>query len=137
MVPNSAAATKSVSVNTGFLSQPANIPAANGGLEISILPDPSVYDGRFTNNGWLQELPNPLTKVTWENVGLISPKTAERLGINQNNRDPKQQNGAESGATFYNTKGTNLFSDSVTVQFQGGQITSVTGEPEPVESVRV
>ena len=122
MVSNSAAATKTVSVNTAFLSQSVNVPASVGGLEISILPDPSVYDGRFTNNGWLQELPNPLTKVTWENVGLISPKTAERLGINQNNRDPKEQNGAERGATFYNTKGTNLFSDSVTLQFQGGQI---------------
>ncbi len=121
-VPNSAATAKSVSASTGFLSQPATVPANNGGLEIAVLPDPCVYDGRFTNNGWLQELPNPLTKVTWENVGLISPKTAERLGINQGHRDPKEQSGGELGTTFVNTKGGNLFSDSVTLQFQGGQI---------------
>jgi hypothetical protein len=39
-------------------------------------PDPSVYDGRFANNGWLQELPKPLTKVTWDNVAIISPNSA-------------------------------------------------------------
>ena len=61
------------------MSQPETTPAAAAALEISILPDPSVYDGRFTNNGWLQELPNPLTKITWENVALVSPKTAKRL----------------------------------------------------------
>ena len=42
-------------------------------------PDPSVYDGRFANNGWLQELPKPLTKLTWDNVALIAPGTADRL----------------------------------------------------------
>ncbi len=122
LVPNSAATAKSVSVSNGFLSQSAIAPANNGSLEIAILPDPSVYDGRFTNNGWLQEVPNPISKVTWENVGLISPKTAERLGINQVHRDPKEQNGGELGTTFYNTHGGNLFSDLVTLQFQGGQI---------------
>ena len=39
-------------------------------------PDPSIYDGRFANNGWLQELPKPLTKVTWDNVAIISPNSA-------------------------------------------------------------
>jgi molybdopterin-containing oxidoreductase family iron-sulfur binding subunit len=58
---------KTVSVNGAFMSQPS-APVASGNLEISILPDPCVYDGRFANNGWLQELPNPLTKVTWDNV---------------------------------------------------------------------
>ena len=122
VIPNTAATPKSVSANTGFLNQPATAPTNNGGLEIAILPDPSVYDGRFTNNGWLQEVPNPLTKVTWDNVGLISPRTAERLGINQGHRDPKEQNGAELGTTFYNTKGGNLFSDLVKLNYQGGEI---------------
>ncbi|HXG85147.1 MAG TPA: TAT-variant-translocated molybdopterin oxidoreductase, partial [Pyrinomonadaceae bacterium] len=141
VVPNSAANTKSVSASTGFLGQPVPVSANNGGLEIAILPDPSVYDGRFANNGWLQEVPNPLTKVTWDNVALISPRTAERLGVNQGHRDPKEQNGAELGTTFFNTKGGNLFSDLVTLEFQGGQIQKpvpmwiAPGQPDDVITI--
>ncbi|HEV8723450.1 MAG TPA: TAT-variant-translocated molybdopterin oxidoreductase [Candidatus Binatia bacterium] len=50
-------------------------------LEISFQPDPTLFDGRFANNGWLQELPKPLTKLTWDNAALVSPKTAQRLGL--------------------------------------------------------
>ena len=55
----------------------------NGGgpFEIVFRTDPCVYDGRFANNGWLQELPKPLTKLTWDNVAIISPATAVRLGV--------------------------------------------------------
>jgi MoCo/4Fe-4S cofactor protein with predicted Tat translocation signal len=52
-----------------------------GGLEIHFEHDPAVYDGRFANVGWLQELPKPLTKLTWDNVAMIAPATAERLGL--------------------------------------------------------
>ena len=52
-----------------------------GGLEIAFLPSPSLHDGRFANDGWLQELPDPLTKLTWDNPALVSPKTAETLGL--------------------------------------------------------
>jgi MoCo/4Fe-4S cofactor protein with predicted Tat translocation signal len=51
------------------------------GLEIVFVPSPSLYDGRFANDGWLQELPDPLTKLTWDNPALVSPKTAEMLGL--------------------------------------------------------
>lgn len=51
-------------------------------LELIFRPDPTVWDGCFTNNGWLQELPKPLTKLTWDNAALISPATAERLNLN-------------------------------------------------------
>jgi MoCo/4Fe-4S cofactor protein with predicted Tat translocation signal len=50
-------------------------------VEISFQPDPTLFDGRFANNGWLQELPKPLTKLTWDNAALVSPKTAQRLGL--------------------------------------------------------
>jgi molybdopterin-containing oxidoreductase family iron-sulfur binding subunit len=57
-------------------------PAANAGAyEIVFRTDPSVYDGRFANNGWLQELPKPLSKLTWDNAAIISPATAEALGV--------------------------------------------------------
>ncbi len=55
--------------------------------ELRILPDPNIYDGRFANNGWLQELPKPQTKITWENVALISPKTAVAIGYDDKRRD--------------------------------------------------
>src|SRR5207249_1787038 len=44
-------------------------------------PDPTVWDGRFANNGWLQELPKPLTLLTWENVAMISAAMAVRLKL--------------------------------------------------------
>ena len=50
-------------------------------LEITFCPDPTIWDGRFANSGWLQELAKPLTKLTWDNAALISPKTAERLRL--------------------------------------------------------
>ncbi len=62
-------------------------------VELVIKPDPKLHDGRFANNGWLQELPDPMTKITWDNVALLSPNTAERFGIPPARRfgDPNQQ----------------------------------------------
>ena len=57
-------------------------PAANqGDLDVVFRLDPNILDGRYANNGWMQELPKPLTKLTWDNAALVSPKTAKRLGI--------------------------------------------------------
>ncbi len=53
-------------------------------LELVLAPDPKLYDGRFANNGWLQELPDAATKLTWDNALLISPKTAKSLGVTDN-----------------------------------------------------
>jgi molybdopterin-containing oxidoreductase family iron-sulfur binding subunit len=57
--------------------------APGSGLEIVFLASPSVHDGRFANDGWLQELPDPLTKLTWDNPALISPRTAESLSLSR------------------------------------------------------
>jgi molybdopterin-containing oxidoreductase family iron-sulfur binding subunit len=56
-------------------------PRPRTGLEIVFLPSASLHDGRFANDAWLQELPDPLTKLTWDNPALVSPKTAESLGL--------------------------------------------------------
>ena len=56
-------------------------PTGQNVIEINFRRDPSVYDGRFANNGWLQELPKPMTKVTWDNPLLMSPAMAERMHI--------------------------------------------------------
>jgi len=50
-------------------------------IELNFRLDPTVHDGRFANNGWLQELPKPWSRLTWDNAALLSPSTAERLGL--------------------------------------------------------
>jgi len=79
VIPNTSFAPKTVAFQAGTLS--VDPPAAAQGVDVVFLPDPSVYDGRFTNNAWLQELPKWLTKLTWDNAALISPATAERLDL--------------------------------------------------------
>jgi MoCo/4Fe-4S cofactor protein with predicted Tat translocation signal len=59
-------------------SPQAGASAASGGLEIIFRPDPTIWDGRFANNGWLQELPKPLTKITWDPTAWISPRLAQQ-----------------------------------------------------------
>jgi molybdopterin-containing oxidoreductase family iron-sulfur binding subunit len=51
------------------------------GIEVMFRPDPSIGDGRYANNGWLQELPKNLTKLTWDNAVILSKNTAKRLDI--------------------------------------------------------
>src|SRR5262249_22160193 len=51
------------------------------GLELTFHLDPAIWDGRFANNGWLQELPRPFSSLTWDNVAMVGPATATRLGL--------------------------------------------------------
>jgi molybdopterin-containing oxidoreductase family iron-sulfur binding subunit len=78
MVPNTAAAEKAVTARP--VDAGAVAPAGQG-TEIVFRADPTVFDGRFANNGWLQELPKPHTTLTWDNAALMSPATAGRLGV--------------------------------------------------------
>ncbi len=75
VVPNSASAT---TANPG-LPAGAPLPPAipQGSLEIVFRPDPAIWDGSFANNGWMQEMPKPQNKMTWDNAVWISPATAE------------------------------------------------------------
>jgi MoCo/4Fe-4S cofactor protein with predicted Tat translocation signal len=58
---------------------PARRPLVRGNLEIVFLQDRKVFDGRYANNGWLQELPDVFTKLTWDNAVLMAPETADEL----------------------------------------------------------
>ena len=80
VVPNTAFSPKTVAVKSGFAAA-SQAPSAGQALEVVFRADPSVYDGRFANNAWLQELPKSMTKMTWDNPALIAPATATRLGL--------------------------------------------------------
>jgi MoCo/4Fe-4S cofactor protein with predicted Tat translocation signal len=73
-------ATRQLQPKQGQLPGPS-IGSDHNAIELNIRRDPTIYDGQFSNNGWLQELPKPMTKLTWDNAVLVGPKMAERLGI--------------------------------------------------------
>jgi MoCo/4Fe-4S cofactor protein with predicted Tat translocation signal len=79
VMADTALPAKSVSLQADFGSAPEA--GGDQNLDIVFRPDPSVWDGRFANNGWLQELSKPLTKLTWDNVAMVSPATAEQRGL--------------------------------------------------------
>jgi MoCo/4Fe-4S cofactor protein with predicted Tat translocation signal len=62
----------------------AAAPASANGIEISYRTDQSLYDGRYGNNGWLQELPKQVTNVSWDNAALLSLDMMDQLGIQEN-----------------------------------------------------
>jgi MoCo/4Fe-4S cofactor protein with predicted Tat translocation signal len=65
-------------VSAGAIKKSAN---PSGTVEIVFQPSSVIFDGRYANNGWLQETPDPITKITWDNVAVISPATAKEMGI--------------------------------------------------------
>ncbi|HEV3331366.1 MAG TPA: TAT-variant-translocated molybdopterin oxidoreductase [Bryobacteraceae bacterium] len=81
VVPGTALPTKTPAVRGGAITAPAAPRRLGGTLEVIFRPDPTIYDGRFANNGWLQELPKPITKLTWDNAAYMSLATANRLGV--------------------------------------------------------
>ena len=69
-------------------------------LEVVFRPDPNVYDGRYANVGWLQEVPRPVTNLSWDNAALMSYATLEKLhaGRAGRHRDhAERQEGAGAG----------------------------------------
>ncbi len=68
-------------------SSPAAInvpaPSSKDTTEIIFRPDPNIYDGRFANVGWLQELPKPVTSLSWDNAAIVSGATLMKLGLEE------------------------------------------------------
>jgi MoCo/4Fe-4S cofactor protein with predicted Tat translocation signal len=90
VVPNTAAQA-ATGPGIVFAAPAATIPPPSPTIgadqvELIFRPDPHVWDGRFANNGWLQELPKPITNLTWDNAAMMSPAYAERLGVGQEDR---------------------------------------------------
>ena len=127
IVPNTAFAPKSVSTKESAISSlQSALPQT--GLEISFRNDPCVLDGRFSNNGWLQELPKPITRLTWDNAVLVSPATAARL----QSREHPAATGGEHG---------NVISDVVDLKYRGrtvrGTMFTVPGHPDDCATVHL
>jgi MoCo/4Fe-4S cofactor protein with predicted Tat translocation signal len=123
-IPNTAARPRE-GLSVRAPGQPAAPTAPASGFEIVFRTDPSIYDGRFANNGWLQELPKPQNKLTWDNAALISPATAKQLGITNK----------------IGTHGGDVHVDTVTIEYAGRSVTAPTwitpGQPDNVVTVHL
>ncbi|MFH2202254.1 MAG: 4Fe-4S dicluster domain-containing protein [Elusimicrobiota bacterium] len=95
------------SLHEGFVAQrhgrrrPASrpvpsVPRSSGGFELLLKPGTAVYDGRYANSGWLQELPDPVSKKTWGNVAALSPTDAKRLGVKDGDLVQLDSGGAQA-----------------------------------------
>ncbi|MGH9971256.1 MAG: TAT-variant-translocated molybdopterin oxidoreductase [Pyrinomonadaceae bacterium] len=136
-VPNSALATKAVALKAmaSWLDQfysywttttsvgsssDTRHPAPDTRFEVVFRADPSIHDGRFANNGWLQELPKPLNKLTWDNAALVSPNTARRLLLEKT----------------IGWKGGEILVDNIRIEYRGQSLTCPTwimpGQPDDV-----
>ncbi|ABS25052.1 TAT-variant-translocated molybdopterin oxidoreductase [Anaeromyxobacter sp. Fw109-5] len=82
LLTESAGQPEQASVDGGRVAEAlGKLPPPAGGIELGFTPDYKVWDGRHLENAWLQELPDPITKLTWENAAHLSPATAQRLGL--------------------------------------------------------
>jgi molybdopterin-containing oxidoreductase family iron-sulfur binding subunit len=143
-IPNTALPTKTVSAKADAVASNAGgtpaVPAITGPattgpvttghagvFELVFRTDPTIYDGRFANNGWLQELPKPLSKLTWDNAALISPNTAQQLGITKT----------------IGKKGGDIYVDTLKITHQGRTLTETVptwitpGQPDGVITIHL
>jgi molybdopterin-containing oxidoreductase family iron-sulfur binding subunit len=144
VIPNTAFTPKAVTIASAFDSaiesaiqsvQSATQSATQSAIrnpqsaiEVSFPPDPSVLDGRFANNGWLQELPKPVTKLTWDNAIFVSPATLARL----NATNTPAYSGGEHGT---------IMSDVFELRSGGrsvrGPLFAVAGHPDECATVHL
>ncbi|HQR29854.1 MAG TPA: 4Fe-4S dicluster domain-containing protein, partial [Anaeromyxobacteraceae bacterium] len=83
IVPGTASAPEDAPVDVAAVASAlGRLPGGKGeGVELCLAPSYGLFDGRFGTNAWLQELPDPITKVTWDNAAYLSEATARRLGL--------------------------------------------------------
>jgi len=79
LAPSATAVSTAVVNAAAGSALPARV--APAGMVVIATPSLAIYDGKLANNGWLMELADPVTKITWDNVALISPRTAVSLGL--------------------------------------------------------
>jgi MoCo/4Fe-4S cofactor protein with predicted Tat translocation signal len=81
VVANTAYPPLNLTAKVSAASLPPIPPPNPGELEFLFRPDPTIHDGRFANNGWLQELPKPVSKLVWDNAAMFGPDTSWNLGV--------------------------------------------------------
>ena len=89
VVPATQLPPAGAAVNAGAVQQAAaairmgrmGVPSEGNRVTLKLRPDPTIWDGSLAQNVWLQELPKPLTKLTWDNALMVGPATAERLNL--------------------------------------------------------
>jgi MoCo/4Fe-4S cofactor protein with predicted Tat translocation signal len=81
VVPNTAWSDFSAKSFVATSAEATKARPVSSGFEVAFIADASMWDGRFANNAWLQEVPDPMTKLTWDNAALLSPASAEKLGV--------------------------------------------------------
>ncbi|MCH2176080.1 MAG: TAT-variant-translocated molybdopterin oxidoreductase [Lentisphaeria bacterium] len=79
--------SKSINVDSDAINAAYKNLSPVSGIEINVIASTSVYDGRLANNGFLQEMPGPVTKLTWDNAAMMSPKMAKSLGVDLVNKE--------------------------------------------------
>ncbi len=93
-VEGTAFTAKPAGAGKNALASFASAPAGSG-LEISFRPDTSLYDGRFANVGWLQELPKQVTNLSWDNAAIMSINTMSELKLEESDPVKVSYNGRE------------------------------------------
>jgi MoCo/4Fe-4S cofactor protein with predicted Tat translocation signal len=97
--------TASGSGSTGKVAASAGAGAAGNGLTVLFRPDPSLWDGRFANVGWLQELPKPVSNLSWDNAAILSIPTAVKLGVEEGDVVELSLNGRKVLAPVFHVPG--------------------------------
>jgi molybdopterin-containing oxidoreductase family iron-sulfur binding subunit len=104
---------------SGLTGDSSPMPSASS-LEVTFVTDSKVYDGRYSNNSWLQELPDPISKLTWDNAALMNPLTARELGISfGNSAEPTDGDRYEEDLNIPSTLRGDLVTEMVTVTVNG------------------
>ncbi|HEX5482194.1 MAG TPA: TAT-variant-translocated molybdopterin oxidoreductase [Terriglobia bacterium] len=124
VIDNTAMPPKQVAPNKGLDVTGGATAGSESGLEVIFMPDPSLWDGSYSNNGWLQELPKPFSKLTWDNAVMVSPATADRIRREQGAVSTEgMAKGNGEGGKWYNVGPTNgIKNEVVELNFQGRKV---------------
>ncbi len=119
-VTGSAFPSVNAALQSDFLKQAPASAGEAGALEVVFLSDPTVGDGLYNNNAWLQELPKPISRLAWDNAAFVSPNTAQKMGINTQDYVELDLNGRKVSAPVFVTFG--HADNSVTIHFGYGRL---------------
>ena len=113
----SAATAATTTLAPDVAARVARAGAAIDGIEVNFRRDPTIYDGRYANNGWLQELPKPMSKLTWDTAAHISPAMAAERQLHNGDVIAIQQDGRSIHAPVFVMPGHAKDSITITVGY--------------------